>query len=88
MKDKDALGMSQQISRRQFINGFACSVGAAALSSALPAMALTNPAQTLYYPSKLTGMAARTPALLRRRTALSEKANRLPRLTKSPVSMI
>ncbi len=43
MKIKDTLGMGQNIARRQFINGFAYSVSAAALCSAMPGMATLVP---------------------------------------------
>jgi len=82
MKIKDTLGMNQNISRRQFINGFACSVGAAALSSALPAMALTNPASTLYYPPKLTGMRGSHPGSFEAGHRLGREGRSAPKVDK------
>ena len=61
MKIKDTLGMGQNIVRRQFINGFAYSVSAAALCSAMPGMAFAAPETAPYYPPKLTWMRGSQP---------------------------
>ena len=56
MGKKSGSGTSQNISRRQFINGVACGVGATALNYSSPGFALNNNAATNYYPPKLTGL--------------------------------
>ena len=48
--------MSQNISRRHFVNGVACSLGATALNYSLPGFALDNNAAANDYPPNLTGL--------------------------------
>ena len=56
MKNKNDLGMSQNISRRHFINGVACAVGAVSLGNSLPSLALSTSSSNIIYPPILTGL--------------------------------
>jgi spermidine dehydrogenase len=56
MKKNDDLGMSSSITRRQFINGVAYSIGATAISTSIPSFALAHPMAANFYPPKLMGM--------------------------------
>lgn len=55
MKNNDDLGMGQNISRRQFINGVACALGATAISHAMPSFSSTQSPKP-FYPPELTGL--------------------------------
>ena len=78
MKDNDKLGMSQNISRRQFINGAACSLGATALNYANPVFALSNSAAEAGYPPELTGLRGSHPGSFEVAHSIAREGKRWP----------